>query len=184
MINKNLENVLREILLRLEDKNIKWALVGSTASALQNLRINPRDIDIITDKNGSYKIEKLLLDYRIQPIKFRRTHQYSSYFGLFRINSIDVEVMGNLLILYRDIKFDYSPKSSLIKKIRFEHYVVPVVSLENQLIANLLIEGQKERVYKLANHLKRHGASERYFLNLRKREGMKEVVERARSLLR
>ena len=96
MINERTYKVLGIISNKLRHKNIKWRIGGSTNLALQGIKIKAPDIDIITDKQGAYEINKILKEYEIIPVKFSRTEKYASHFGKFRINRTNIEVIGNL----------------------------------------------------------------------------------------
>jgi hypothetical protein len=69
----NLLKVVEKIGKLLEGKKIKWAIVGSTSLALKGIEIEPKDIDILTTKEGAYKISSLLKEYEAKPVKFGRT---------------------------------------------------------------------------------------------------------------
>ncbi|MDI6655315.1 MAG: DUF6036 family nucleotidyltransferase, partial [Candidatus Hydrothermarchaeota archaeon] len=96
MINQKIIKALKIINQKLKDQKIKWVLVGSASLALQRVKIKPKDIDILTNREGAYEINKLLKEYEIKPIKFGKSSVFQSYLGEFRVNNIKVEVMGNL----------------------------------------------------------------------------------------
>jgi hypothetical protein len=96
MISKNMIKTLEIISKKLKGQNIKWVLVGSTSLALQKVRVKTKDIDILTDKSGAYRINKILKEYSVKPVKFRVSEIFQSYFGEFKIKNIKVEVMGDM----------------------------------------------------------------------------------------
>lgn len=53
-----------------------------------------KDIDIITNAENAKKIDQVLKEYVIQPSAFSATDKYQSYFGIYEIDGVNVEVMG------------------------------------------------------------------------------------------
>jgi len=53
MLNIAYLKVLRKINVRLNNTSINWVVTGSFSFALQGLPVEPNDIDIQTDKEGS-----------------------------------------------------------------------------------------------------------------------------------
>jgi len=138
MLKPKIIRVLRIIYQKLKNQKIKWVLVGSTSLALQDVKIKPKDIDILTDREGAFKINKLLKEYEIKPVKFGclkigGKELFESYLGKFKIKGVKVEVMGNLkeklgrkwIYLHKRLK---SPKIIKIKGMK-----IPVSPLEEQL---------------------------------------------------
>ncbi|MEF2175673.1 MAG: hypothetical protein V3575_04325 [Candidatus Absconditabacteria bacterium] len=81
-------------------KKIIWALTGSLSLYLQGVDVNTStDIDILTDKFGSETIDKLLSNYTIKKSQYSGTEKFRSYFGIYQILGIQVEIMGDLQYL-------------------------------------------------------------------------------------
>ncbi len=89
-------DVLEIIFHRFKVNDIKWVLVGSTSLILQGVDIKPGDIDILTNKEGALKSNKIFKEYLIEEVKWSETELFKSYFGKFKMNNIQVEIMGNL----------------------------------------------------------------------------------------
>jgi hypothetical protein len=49
-------------------EDVDWWLCGSAALAVRGIEIIPRDIDVITDEVGAYRLGKILQDYLIEPL--------------------------------------------------------------------------------------------------------------------
>ena len=96
MVNKKLIDALKQIARDLSTHKIKWVLVGSLSLALQGVRIDPKDIDILTDKEGALKLNKIWEKYKIKNVEFGETDRFRSYFGKFKIKDVKIEVMGDL----------------------------------------------------------------------------------------
>ena len=92
----NIIPVLRKLAKILEENYIEYCIVGSTSLFLEGVPVEPSDIDILTTKDSAFKIDKLLNPYRLVECKLRESEVFRSYFGKYKIDSIDVEVMGEL----------------------------------------------------------------------------------------
>jgi len=138
MVEQKIIKVLKIIYQKLKNQKIKWVLVGSTSLALQGVKIKPKDIDILTNKEGALKINELFKEYEVKPVKFGRLkiggrELFESYLGKFKIKGVKVEIMGNLkeklgrkwIYLHKRLK---SPKI-----VKIEGMKIPVSPLEEQL---------------------------------------------------
>jgi D-hexose-6-phosphate mutarotase len=72
---------------------LKWA--GSLSLALQGIDVEPHDIDLLTDRQGAYRINAMLKKYEKKRVGYSETEKLSSYFGVFEIQGVKVEVMGD-----------------------------------------------------------------------------------------
>ncbi|MFH1774728.1 MAG: hypothetical protein ABH874_07215 [Methanobacteriota archaeon] len=157
MINQKIIKALKIINQKLKDQKIKWVLVGSTSLALQGVKIKPKDIDILTNREGAYEVNKLLKEYEIKPIKFGKSNVFQSYLGEFRVNKIKVEVMGNLKEKIGGKWESLSPRLKSPKIIKIEGMNLPVSPLKEQL-KSYKFRGRKKdsiRVQRIKEALKR-----------------------------
>ena len=58
-IPKEYLQVLRVFSDRMGDSGVNWTIIGSLSLASHGVPLVPRDIDILTDKNGSHAIENI-----------------------------------------------------------------------------------------------------------------------------
>jgi len=135
--NKTLETImqsLKTIISKLEKTNINWCLVGSLSLYLQDVKIKPNDIDILTDKEGAYKFSNIFKEFERQKVKFRKSDIFYSHYGKFLINGIEVEVMGDLSI-FIDGKWvgDIRNRLNSKKVIKYNELEIPVSPLKEQL---------------------------------------------------
>jgi len=133
MINKKIIQALGIITNKLKQKKIKWVVVGSLSLALQGVRIKPKDIDILTTKNGAFKMNKLFRKYQIKPVKFRHSDHFQSFFGEFKINGVKIEIMGNLKERLKGKWVSLSHRLKTHKIIEIGKMKVPVSNLKDQL---------------------------------------------------
>jgi len=146
MLNRKLLSALKVIAQKFDKQNIKWVLVGSSSLALQGVKVNPGDIDIMTDKEGAEKINELLKEYLVRPITFGKTDRFESYYGEFNIKAIKVEVMGDFKekIKNRWISLEYRLKEN--KVIDVHGMNIPVSLLTDQLESYESSERRKDFV--------------------------------------
>jgi hypothetical protein len=133
MINQEIIKTLEIIYQELEKKGINWVLIGSLSLALQKIDITPKDIDILTDKEGTSKIKNLFKSYKIKPIKFSSSEFFQSYLGEFKINNIKVEVMGELKEKINNKWTSFSDRLKFRRFINIRSMKIPVSDLKKQL---------------------------------------------------
>ena len=140
-----------------------WALVGSTASVLQGLpHYQPPDIDLATTMQGAYIMEGCLAEAgdTARPVRYSVRAPYASYFGIFTVGDVKVEVMGELIIRCTDGVIDlgdhWARWSDQIRIVEVDGMHIPVAPLEWQLVANAML-GRDERVVTIAAYLIERG---------------------------
>ncbi len=144
MVNDYLK-VLEKIVNRLEDKPIVWVLTGSLGMALQGVPVQVHDIDIQTDKDGAYEIQRCFAEYVVEPVHYSESERIRSYFGVLEIDGIKVEIMGDLQKRLDDWSWEKP-----VKVERYRRWVevggmrVPVLSLEYEYQAYRIL-GRNEK---------------------------------------
>jgi hypothetical protein len=122
---------LGKIVDGLRDSSVNWALTGSCSFAVQGMPIKPNDIDIQTDKNGAYKIEKVFSENMVEKVRFLESGKIRSHFGAMMIDGVRVEIMGD--IEKRDHAGEWGEPVDLNRHkilVKYEGMEVPVLSLE------------------------------------------------------
>lgn len=133
MVPEENYQVLKIIVDRL--KNINWILIGSTNLAVQGVNIKANDIDILTTKEGAYKIEEALHEFCIEPVHYKESTKFNSHYGLFIINGIEIEVMGDIEN-FRPKGELWGEKSNFKKHyIEFHEITIPCAKLEQEYYA-------------------------------------------------
>ena len=133
MIRKEIADVLKFITKKFQDYGIYWVIVGSVSLALQGLDLKPNDIDILTNKKDALKMNKLLEDYVMQPVKWSKNEEFDSYFGKFLINNVKVEIMGDLKIKMGGEWISLKNRLRSPKFIKIEGISLPVSPIKEQL---------------------------------------------------
>lgn len=68
-MSKTFVEAIKIIDEKLNQKGIKWALVGSTNLALQGMNVTPRDLDILINYPNLEAVKFIFLDYNPSKIK-------------------------------------------------------------------------------------------------------------------
>ena len=145
-----------------------WAVMGSTASVLQGIcNYTPPDIDLVTTRDGAYIMSGSIggLGATMRQVGYSESDRYASHFGIFEVADVKVEVMGDLVIRVADGVIDatqhFARWSDKVRLIHFEEHHIPVVPLEWQLVANVLLS-RPERSTGIADYLLQHGFDRAY----------------------
>jgi len=154
MIDQQFVKVLRIIVNRLENKGINWVLGGSLNLALRGVEVTPRDIDLVTDKQGAFKIGELLKDYEIKKVELTKTEKLSSYLGKFRIEGLEVEVIGDFQAKTSEGKWTESFKPKRKTILLLEEMKIPASPLDVELKAYEIL-GRMEKVQKIREILEK-----------------------------
>lgn len=94
----NIADALRVIARKLENQNINWVIITSCSLALHGVKIEPGDIDIITDEAGSFKINHLLYEFKLDLPQNAPSDIFDSTMSKFLINNCHIEVMYNFKV--------------------------------------------------------------------------------------
>ncbi len=163
-----LREVLHAIIPSMFKSQQPWAIMGSTASVLQGIPdYTPPDVDLTTTQDGAYIMQGAVghVGSMIRPTAFSVREPYASYFGIFEVHNVKVEIMGDLVIEVRDGRIDvkdhWSRWSDKVRLLHFENMHVPVIPLEWQLVANTLLE-RPERTSGIVHFLDEHGFDRPY----------------------
>jgi len=146
MISNKFTLALSTIYEKFKDQNIKWVIVGSASLALHSVKVNPHDIDIMTDKEGAKKINAILKEYEIKPIVYGKTERFESHLGEFKINNVKIEVMGELREKIKNKWISLDNRLDNHTKIKFNNMTLPVSNLNEQYLSYKDSERRKDFV--------------------------------------
>jgi len=130
------QRILRVLKLLCEEfckAGIDWVLAGSLSLALQGVDVEPEDIDVLTDREGAFKINSILKKYEEKKVEYVETDKLASFFGIFRIDDVEVEVMGDYKEREGDKWVSLSHRLKSQKIVKIDGYRIPVSPLEDQL---------------------------------------------------
>jgi len=153
-INVQMEEVLKIISKRLTDKNINWVLGGSLNLAIQGVNVIPHDIDILTNQKGALAIQKELDEFTQESVVYKESDLFKSWLGVFEINGVKVEIMGDLSSR-ASIHDNWRPPTKLKNPvyITYQDLTIPVKSLKEEYGAYTRM-GRTEKAEKIKSCLK------------------------------
>ncbi len=167
-VRRALRSVARQVVPAMFKSQQPWALMGSTASVLQGIDgYAPPDIDLVTTRDGAYIMQGAVAccGATVRPVSWSVSPPYESHFGIFEVEDVKVEVMGELVIRCDDGLIDaaehFARWSDKVRVLHFEGFHIPVVRLEWQLVANVLLR-RPERSIGIAELLVRRGYDREY----------------------
>jgi hypothetical protein len=147
LLDAKILSALQIVVERLEGTNIKWTLAGSVSLALQGVKIKPRDIDVLTDREGALGIAELLKEHERKPVKFKSDKMARSFFGEFEVKGVTVEVMGDLEERVGSDWVSMSCRLVSPKWVKIDGMKVPVSPLDEQLRSYMLSSREKDRFH-------------------------------------
>lgn len=143
MIEEKFLNPLRIIYSRMENQQagrLNWVITGSLGMALQGMELAVHDIDLQTDKEGAYEIERRFSEYVVKPVRYFPSERIRSHFGALAIGGVKVEIMGDLQQRLDDQTWEEPVKVELHKLwVGIDGMQIPVLSLEHEYRAYFLM---------------------------------------------
>ena len=89
-------HALREIHRRMAETDVVWVVTGSLGLAIKGIPVTPHDIDIQTDRTGVEAFARLFAEEMVEAPYFRESAHTRSWFAVFEIGGVTVEVMGDV----------------------------------------------------------------------------------------
>lgn len=138
MIPDQYFQALRKIAAGLKDAPIIWVVTGSVGMALQGMPLEVHDIDLQTDSDGAYSIERALMDYTVRPVRFVESERIQSHLGMLEIDGIQVEIMGGVQKRLENHEWEQPVKVETYRIwLDMDGMQVPVMSLDYEYQAYL-----------------------------------------------
>ena len=88
--------VLADLARQLDAAGVRFVVSGGAALALHGIPRAVRDLDILTDVAGAYRVQELLAEHTTQPMRYQESVNYRSHFGRYEIDGVPVDVMADL----------------------------------------------------------------------------------------
>lgn len=152
----NVLRALKEFYEAVDQNNVPWVLCGSTSLFIQGVDvIISNDIDILTNKEGSEKICALLEKsgiMRVRKLELSSTKKYRSYFAIYEINGITIDVMGEFQHKLKNGEWSIPAKIDKFFIKNFQKMSLPILPLEFELeeYQNL---GREDKVNKIKSFI-------------------------------
>jgi len=155
LVSPRILEVLKFLCEELRDTNVKWVLAGSLSLALQGVAVEPKDIDVLTDRRGAFETNRVLKKYEVKKVEYSQTDKISSYLGVFEIDDIKVEVMGDYKEREDEKWISLSRRLRTPKIVEIDGFKIPVSPLEDQLMSYKRSKRPKdaEKVERIRKHL-------------------------------
>ncbi len=92
-----LEKAIRIASKTLSGNGAKWVLVGSTASCLNGVEVQPKDTNVV-EPDKAYKVDSVFASrFRVlRRVKYSSSEVYSSHYGVFETLGVKAEIMADL----------------------------------------------------------------------------------------
>jgi len=156
MIEARYLAVLRKIHARLQDSQVNWVVTGSLGMALQGVDVPVHDIDLQTDAEGAYAIERLFPEFVVQPVQFSASERICSHFGALEMDGIRVEIMGDVHKRLEQGEWEEPvPVERYRRWVEVGEMRLPVLSLEYEYQAYLQL-GRQDKAEMLKQWLAEH----------------------------
>ena len=92
-------DAVRELVERLSDAEVVWAVTASANLALRGFDVEPGDVDVMTDAAGVRRMAEAFADAVVRPIRppeRAENGNIRSYFGALELGGTEVELMGDV----------------------------------------------------------------------------------------
>ncbi len=188
MLPTQVRRALSTLLERLQGSTIEWRIWGSVALALQGLEISPRDVDLLLPSGDATSLMAETLEEFVEsPPHWRTSGPFTSYRGHCRIEGVEIDLIGELMIETPQGRVELGADSLLWRwesPLPFQGWKVPSIPLEIQLVTYYLMPEREERVNQITSLLKDRGDLELLDEFLAEQAITPPVTAGIRSLLR
>jgi hypothetical protein len=145
-VKREILSALEVVASRLTVHKIRWILVGTTSLFLQDVDVEPEDIDVFASVDDIHRAGDLLKDYEVLPITFGTTELFKSYRGVYNIKGVKVEVMGDLEEKVSEEWISLSDRLYSPVMIQLGSIEVPVSPLRLQLKSYQRLKREKDKL--------------------------------------
>lgn len=133
MFKENM-NVFIKIKNMINEQTFPLILSGSTSLYLQGVDIEVNDVDIVTDYNGAKYLNEILEEYCIKEMEYSVTEKYKSYFGIYNIDGVKVDVTGEFQYKLKNGEWSKPNHTNEIRYCKYNDVNIQVLKLEQELI--------------------------------------------------
>lgn len=113
-----------------------WALTGSAGLRLQGVDVSVRDLDLQTDADTVFLLERELAGFVTVPVHPWQTGHTRSYHGQAVIQGVQVDLLGDIRHRLPDQSWD-APVDirSVLHWVKWRNLKIPVLSLADEAFA-------------------------------------------------
>ena len=167
------EFVFKDLLFEVSERfpaDVRWAVTCGSALTLHGLPYHPSDLDFFAPADDAYRIAERLSEFpTVFPVQLRSSGIFRSHFGRFRIDDVEVDVVGDFSIEWKGHRYDWNaehPCWDHIELVRFNLREIPVFSLEDLLVIYLGLPDEDAKVDLITEELQRRGVDRDYLNQL------------------
>jgi SAM-dependent methyltransferase len=140
LLPRPLRSALMRLIPILEATGASWAVGGSCGLALHGVRVEPHDIDLITDQDGAYRIGMALREVALekQPVQWSDSQFIRSHRGLYQLEDVQIDVVGGGEFREGEVwlaAWPLNERKTDLLHIPGSELAVRAFTLENELIA-------------------------------------------------
>jgi hypothetical protein len=136
---KNMIETLEKLSSKISSINEPWAITGGCNLYLKGLTGQTRDIDIITTKKGVEQIAEIVFDNQNHKVNRTTKNNVTSYFIRFKIEKMDIEVMGDPENLVNNEWIVNNIWEKFICHHKIENITIPLASINYEIFINCLL---------------------------------------------
>jgi hypothetical protein len=149
---------VRTIHAALLETQIDWAVTGSMGMALQGMDLPINDIDIQTDEDGAYEVERRLAQYVVVPVLYKASERMRSRLGKLNVEGVQVEIIGGIQKRTQDGEWDQPVQVAQHRVwVEVEGLSIPVLSLEYEYEAYKIM-GRDDKATRIRQWLDRQSS--------------------------
>jgi hypothetical protein len=144
---------VRTLHAALLESQVDWAVTGSLGMVLQGMDLPINDIDIQTDEDGAYEVERRLAQYVVVPVLYKASERMRSRLGKLNVEGIQVEILGGIQKRLQD--GEWEPPVQVAQHrlwVEVDGLSIPVLTLEYEYQAYKLM-GRDEKAAKIRQWL-------------------------------
>jgi hypothetical protein len=149
---------VRTIHAALLETQVDWAVTGSLGMALQGMDLPINDIDIQTDEDGAYEVERRLAQYVVVPVLYKASERMRSRLGKLNVEGVQVEIIGGIQKRTQDGEWDQPVQVAQHRVwVEAEGLSIPVLSLEYEYEAYKIM-GRDDKATRIRQWLDRQSS--------------------------
>jgi hypothetical protein len=167
-------------------RKITWGVGGSLLLNFHKLIDNPNDIDILVDERDASNLNEIIKPLGENKETIRTNPFRTTYFTKYRINNIDIDIMGGFGIQHNEGVYKLLfREDSVVAHKKINGIEIPLCALEDWYVLYNLIPNKQEKVAIIEQYLKSNGIKHSKLLERALKEPLPiEVRERVIKLLK
>jgi hypothetical protein len=169
MLSRAFEALLCDLARRFP-AGARWALTCGSALTLHGLDYEPSDLDFFGDSDSAERLGRALHGLPIVfPMELRHSAMISSYWGRFRVNGTDVDIVGDFTVDRDRERYAWNaahPCWDRLEVVKVRGVGIPLFSLEDLLVLYMVLPGEQRKIGRIHDALKARGCDAPYLRRL------------------